>query len=197
MAHPLDYLPLAAAAFGIPQYLPQIVKLRVTGDTAGVSWAWATLTSLNNAAWLGYFVLFEYWTATVPSSAAMLLAGTVSVMLAIRGCLSARAALVVAAWAAALATAYGIGGRIGLGTLLTIASFVQVAPSIWTAYRTPNPSGIARGTWLLIGGELSCWTIFGLHESDPRLLVLGVTGIAASVAMLVRTQAWAVRNRSR
>lgn len=193
----LDLLPLAAAAFGIPQYLPQIVKLRVTGDTAGVSWAWATLTSLNNAAWLGYFVLSAYWTATIPASAAMLLAGTVSVMLAVRGRLSTRAALVVAGWAAALVTAYVAAGRIGLGTLLTAASIVQVAPSIWTAYRTANPTGISRGTWLLIGGELSCWTAFGLHQGDPRLLVLGVTGIAASVAMLARTQTWAVRNRSR
>lgn len=197
MAPPLDYLPLAAAAFGIPQYLPQIIKLRMTGDTQGVSWAWATLTSVNNAAWLGYFVLSEYWTATVPSSAAMLLAGTVSVMLAIRGRLSSRAALVVATWATALATAYVAAGRIGLGTLLTAASVVQVAPSIWTAYRTANPTGISRGTWLLIGGELTCWTVFGLYQSDPRLLVLGVTGVAASVAMLARTQAWAVRNRSR
>jgi uncharacterized protein with PQ loop repeat len=195
----LDYLPLAAAAFGIPQYLPQILKLRTTGDTAGVSWAWASLTSLNNAAWLAYFVLSAYWTAIVPSSAAMLLAGTVSVMLALRGRARPQAVAVVAAWGVALAVAYGVAGRIGLGTLLTAASIVQVAPSIWTAYRTPNPTGISRGTWLLIGGELTCWTVFGLYQSDPRLLVLGVTGVTASLAMLARVQthAWAVRNRSR
>jgi hypothetical protein len=34
----LDALPIAAAAFAIPQFLPQIRKLRRTGDTAGVSW---------------------------------------------------------------------------------------------------------------------------------------------------------------
>jgi uncharacterized protein with PQ loop repeat len=69
-----DYAPIAAAAFAIPQFLPQIVKLRATGDTAGVSWSWATLTSVNNAAWLAYFALSGYWTALVPSSSATLLA---------------------------------------------------------------------------------------------------------------------------
>jgi uncharacterized protein with PQ loop repeat len=131
----LDYAPIAAAAFAIPQFLPQIGKLRATDDTAGVSWSWATLTSVNNAAWFVYFVL---------------------------------------------------AGRAGLGTLLTAAFILQVTPSIWTAYRTDHPTGVSRGTWLLILGELSCWTIFGLHASDPRLLTLGLTGVTASALMLHR-----------
>jgi hypothetical protein len=45
----LDAAPIAAAAFAIPQFLPQLRKLRATDDTAGVSWPWATLTSVNNA----------------------------------------------------------------------------------------------------------------------------------------------------
>jgi len=59
----LDYLPFAAAAFAIPQFLPQLRKLRATNDTAGVSWSWATLTSVNNAAWFAYFTASAYWTA--------------------------------------------------------------------------------------------------------------------------------------
>jgi hypothetical protein len=54
------------------------------------------------------------------------------------------------------------------------------------AYRTARPTGISQGTWLLILGELSCWTIFGVHKSDLRLMVLGFTGVAASVLMLGR-----------
>ena len=64
----LDAAPIAAAAFAIPQFLPQLRKLRATDDTAGVSWPWATLTSVNNAAWLGYFALSGYWAALVPAS---------------------------------------------------------------------------------------------------------------------------------
>jgi hypothetical protein len=54
------------------------------------------------------------------------------------------------------------------------------------AYRTARPTGISQGTWLLILGEVSCWTSFGVHKSDPRLMVLGFTGVAASLLMLGR-----------
>jgi hypothetical protein len=39
---------------------------------------------------------------------------------------------------------------------------------------------------MLILGELACWLIFGLHESDPRLITLGVTGVTASALMIAR-----------
>jgi hypothetical protein len=51
----LEYAPIASAAFAIPQFLRQILKLRATEDTAGVSWSWTALTSVNNAAWIAYF----------------------------------------------------------------------------------------------------------------------------------------------
>ena len=85
-----------------------------------------------------------------------------------------------------LTAALAVAGRTGLGTLLTAAFVLQVTPSIWTVYRTAHPTGISQGTWLLIFGELCCWATFGLHQSDPRLTVLGVTGVAASLLMLAR-----------
>jgi hypothetical protein len=186
MGNPIDYAPIAAAAFAIPQFLPQIRKLRATDDTAGVSWSWATLTSVNNAAWLAYFALSGYWAALVPSSSAALLAGALAVMLARRGQATAHTAALVGAWAALLTAAFAVAGRAGLGTLLTAAFILQVTPSIWAAYRTARPTGISQGTWLLILGELSCWATFGLYKADPRLIVLGVTGVAASLLMLAR-----------
>jgi uncharacterized protein with PQ loop repeat len=182
----LDAAPIAAAAFAIPQFLPQILKLRRTDDTAGVSWPWATLTSVNNAAWFAYFALSAYWAALVPSSSATLLAGVLAAMLARRGRARARPAVLVGAWAALLAAAVVVAGRTGLGALLTAAFVLQVMPSIWTAYRTDRPTGISQGTWMLILGEVSCWATFGAHKSDPRLVVLGFTGVAASLLMLAR-----------
>jgi len=182
----LDYTPVAATAFAVPQFLPQIRRLLATGDTAGVSWAWAILTCLNNAAWLAYFTLEHYWTALVPSCSATALSGTLAVLLSIRRQPKARTAIPIAAWAAMLVTAYLILGRTGLGALLTAAFAVQVAPSIWTAYRTERPTGISAGTWLLILGELGCWLTFGLYKSDPRLIILGLSGATASALMLAR-----------
>jgi uncharacterized protein with PQ loop repeat len=182
----LDYLPIAAAAFAIPQFLPQLLKLQRTDDTAGVSWSWATLTSVNNAAWFAYFAASAYWAALVPATSATLLAGTLAIMLARRGQARARPAVVIASWVALLTVVFAVAGRTGLGTLLTVAFVLQVTPSLWMAYRTARLTGVAAGTWLLILGELSCWTIFGVHQADPRLITLGVTGVTASALMLAR-----------
>jgi uncharacterized protein with PQ loop repeat len=186
MMDALEYAPMAATAFAVPEFLPQIRRLWATHDTVGVSWSWAALTGLNNAAWLAYFTLERYWTALAPSSSATFLAGTLAVLLTSRGRPKPRLAVLIGTWAAMLITAYLIAGRVGLGVLLTAAFAVQVAPSIWTAYRTARPTGISSGTWLLIGGELSCWLAFGLYRSDPRLIILGVTGLTASTLMLAR-----------
>jgi hypothetical protein len=182
----LDYTPIAAAGFAIPQFLPQLRKLRATDDTAGVSWSWASLTSVNNAAWFVYFAVSRYWTALVPATSATLLAGSLATMLARRGQAKARPAVLIGSWVALLLAGFTVAGRTGLGTLLTAAFVLQVTPSLWTAYRTAHPTGVATGTWLLILGELSCWTIFGLHQPDPRLITLGVTGVTASALMLAR-----------
>jgi uncharacterized protein with PQ loop repeat len=186
MTRLLDYMPFAAAVFAIPQFLPQITKLRKTDDATGVSWPWAALTSVNNAAWLTYFTLAHYWTALVPAISATTLAGALAIMLSLRVEVRPRSAVAVATWTALLVAALAVAGRVGIGTLLTGAFMLQVTPSIWTAYRTERPTGISRGTWTLILAELSCWLTFGLHQSDPTLIVLGCSGVAAAILMLGR-----------
>jgi hypothetical protein len=182
----LDYAPIAAACCAVSQFLPQIRKLAATGETGGLSWSWAALTAVNNAAWMAYFALAVYPTALIPSSSVALLAGTLTVMLTHYGQARPWPIAAIATWAAMLAAAGYLAGRAGLGMLLTAAFILQVTPSIWTAYRTTYPTGISAGTWLLILGELACWLTFGLHKSDPRLIALGTTGVAASLLMLAR-----------
>jgi len=141
---------------------------------------------VNNAAWFAYLALSAYWAALVPATSATLLAGTLAIRLGRRGQAKARPAVLISGWVALLVAGFTVAGRSGLGTLLTAAFILQVIPSLWTAYQTAHPTGVAAGTWLLILGELSCWTIFGLHRSDPRLVTLGVTGVTASALMLAR-----------
>ena len=148
-----DLAPLLAAAFAIPQFVPQVRKVLRTGDTRGVSWSWAALASVNNASWFVYFFLSAYWTALVPAVSASTLAGVLAVTLARRGRASLRSGLAVATWASILALSLVVAGLAGLGTLLTVAFLLQVTPSLWTAYRTPDPSGISRGTWLSSSGN--------------------------------------------
>lgn len=191
----LEWLPVAAAVFAVPQFLPQLFAVWRTGDTAGVSWSWAALTSVSNAGWIGYFALSRLWTALVPATSATVLAGALAVLLGRRG-VPHRSAAIAGGWAALLALAWMVAGRSGLGTALTVSFVLQVAPSVWTAYRTQRPTGISRGTWLLILAELFCWGGYGLHVSDPRLTVLGWTGVTASILMLIRARAHHPRLRA-
>jgi uncharacterized protein with PQ loop repeat len=94
--------------------------------------------------------------------------------------------MLASAWAVVLLTAAAAFGRTGLGSALTVAFALQVTPSVWTVYRSKDTAGVSRGTWLLIFGELLCWGVFGIHEADPRLIVLGATGVAASLLVLAR-----------
>ena len=111
MASLLDYAPIAAACFAVPEFLPQLRKLAVTGDAAGVSWSWGVLTAVNNAAWLVYFALSAYWTALIPSASATTLATALAVMLTRRGQARRRPAIAIGAWAALLAGAFALAGQ--------------------------------------------------------------------------------------
>jgi uncharacterized protein with PQ loop repeat len=180
-------LPLVAAFLAVPQFLPQLARVRRAGTTAGVSWSWAALTSVNNAAWLGYFALSGFWAALVPAISATVLSGLLAVVLARRGGgMPRRPAMLASAWATVLLAAALISGRTGLGAALAVAFALQVTPSVWTVYRSRDTAGVSRGTWMLIFGELLCWGVFGIHEADPRLIMLGATGVVASLLVLAR-----------
>jgi uncharacterized protein with PQ loop repeat len=180
-------LPLVAAFLAVPQFLPQLARVRRAGTTAGVSWSWAALTSVNNAAWLGYFALSGFWTALVPAISAALLSGLLAVVLARRGGgVPKRPLVLVSVWAVVLITAVAVSGRTGLGSALAVAFLLQVTPSVWMVYRSKDTAGVSRGTWLLIFGELLCWGVFGIHQADPRLIMLGATGVVASLLVLAR-----------
>jgi len=187
--HLIALLPVGAAVFAVPQFAPQLLRVRRLGASAGVSWTWAAMTCVNNAAWVAYFTLSHFYSALVPAAAAVVFAGLLTAQLAGLQTVPRGPALAVTGWALGLAAA-GVGyGRIGLGTALAGAFFLQVIPSVWTAYRTRHLVGISVGTWLLIFGELACFGLFGVVESDPRLITLGATGVCASILMLSRV-AW-------
>jgi hypothetical protein len=78
-----------------------------------------------------------------------------------------------------------------LGAVLTAAFVVQVTPALVAAYRTNHPTGISQATWLLILGEVSCWSVFGVVNRDGPLVVLGTTGVTSALAILHRTRSTA------
>ena len=79
-----------------------------------------------------------------------------------------------------------IGGWTALGVALGLSFGVMMAPSIWVAFRTPDPSGIAPVAWWLGLAEGLLWGFYGWHHADEGLLTFTAIAIAGSVAMLLR-----------
>jgi uncharacterized protein with PQ loop repeat len=180
-------LPLVAAVLAVPQFLPQLIKVRRAGSMAGVSWSWAALTAVSNGGWLAYFTMSQLWTGLVPAVAACVLSGWLAAVLAQRlGGMPVRPALLALAWAGVLVATTVAFGRVGLGSAMAVAFTVQMTPPVLTVYRSADTSGVALGTWWMIFGELTCWGVFGLHEHDSRLIVLGATGVVASLLVIGR-----------
>ena len=102
---------------------------------------------------------------------------------------------VTAVWAAALVAGTAFGGAALLGALLPIAYAVQVVPSIWAAYRTWAPSGVAAATWALILAESLLWGVYGLARRDPAVTMFGVIGSSSSTAVIVRLLTTRARGR--
>jgi hypothetical protein len=186
----VDVLPVAAALFAVPQFVPQIRKLRHTGDTVGLSAAWGLLTGVNNAGWFCYFATSRYWFALVPSSSASLLGGALGVAIARRCPLHPRTRNLIGIWVMVVLGAALLDRR-ALGAVLTAAFVVQITPALVAAYRTNHPTGISQATWLLILGEVSCWSVFGVVNRDGPLVVLGMTGVTSALAILHRARSTA------
>jgi hypothetical protein len=178
-------LPVLAAGFAVPQFAPQLRKLRRTGDTAGLSVSWALLTGVNNAAWLGYFAASGYWLALLPSGSTAVLAGALGVTLDRRVGTPPRTKIAISGWTVLLG-ATAIADRRLLGTALTAAFLIQVVPAVTAAYRSSRPSGIARATWRLVLAETTCWAVFGAAQRDAPLMVLGTTGTISALLILRR-----------
>jgi uncharacterized protein with PQ loop repeat len=183
----ITVLPVLAAGFAIPQFVPQILKLHRTNDAAGLSAPWALLTGINNAAWFGYFAASRYWSALVPATSAALLGGCLGIMLNRRHTMTRRGWMTIGAWTIVLGVAASVDRRL-LGATLTGAFLIQVIPAVTTAYRTRHPTGIAPGTWRLILAEVSCWATFGIAKRDGPLIILGTTGVISALLMLNRAR---------
>ena len=98
----------------------------------------------------------------------------------------ARPVILATVWGATLVVATMLGGWVFLGALLPVAYGVQVVPSIWSAYRTWAPSGVAVATRVMILVECVLWGTYGVARQDPALTTLGVIGSSAALAIVVR-----------
>ena len=181
-----DAAVISATVLAITSLIPQARRLLRTGDTAGVSITWTAIGTVTNVGWFVYVTTEGLWSsapATVLSSAFY---GWLFVLLARLGTPWTTAARLGVAWAVILAATTALTSLAVLGTVLGLAYAVQVAPSVWTAYRTWAPSGVAPETWLMMLVQVALWGVYGIANGDVPIMIYGVTGLTASGLMLAR-----------
>jgi hypothetical protein len=183
---PITLAALGATGLAAVGALPQLCRLARTGDTTGVSLAHATLGVGSELGWLAYTSGQSLWSA-VPEAVLMVVVNLLLARALVRaGAAPGRPVAAAMLWSSTLIAATALGGWGLLGTILPLAYGVQVAPSVWSAYRAWMPSGVAAATWALILFESVLWGIYGFARRDPALLLFGVIGSCSSAAILVR-----------
>lgn len=181
-----DSAAIVASLLAIVTLIPQVKKLWRTKNADGVSATWATFGTVSNAAWTAYLISQALWLA-VPSTAAMGIFYSITVVLIGRTGRSTRTALALGtSWALVLAGAGVVGGWSGLGLVLGVSFGIQATPSVWTAFRTWAPLGISPGTWKLILIEGLLWLVYGIGHQDLPIVAFGILSSIASSLMLGR-----------
>jgi hypothetical protein len=166
--------------------IPQLHRVARVGDGRGVSVTSAVLGIGSEIAWLWYAGRAALWSA-MPEAGILVVGNAVLAgALLWRGASVRRALPAGLAWIGALATITVVGGPTALGAVLGVTYAVQIAPAVWTAWRTASPSGVAAATWALIGLEGLLWGVYGLHHGDPAVLTFAATATVASAATLAR-----------
>lgn len=181
---------LAACTF----LAPQVLRLARTGDTAGLSATMAALGALSCVAWLVYGVAVGAWPLVLTGGlAGAEYIGFCLLLWRARHPLGRAMALTVGA-AALLVAAMAIGAQTGagmwtgLGAALNLAVIAQYGPAVLEAHRAPSISGIALGTWAIVGVNGTLWGLYGYLIGDAALIGYGLAlgaatgGVAVAVA---------------
>ncbi|MFO7548593.1 MAG: hypothetical protein R6X29_06960 [Acidimicrobiia bacterium] len=190
---PADLAVVVATILAAIFLLPQIVKLARTGDSTGVSATWPALGAVTNVGWFAYLSSQQLW-LSVPSTVLMMVFySTVLRYLARTGRSIRGPAIRGLVWGLMLLAVFRMGGWETLGLVLGLSYAVQLAPSVWTAYRTPAPSGISPGTWWLGGIEAVLWGVYGWGYQDVPIMIFAGVGVVVSSLMLGRF--YATRHR--
>jgi uncharacterized protein with PQ loop repeat len=169
--------------------IPQIRKLLRTADATGVSVTLPVIGLVSNATWSTYLASQGLW-AAVPSTVVMVF----FYVAVIRALHKTGAPMGAALFRGAIATTvltsvYAVGSWPVLGLVLGWAYVPQLAPAVWAVYRIPRPTGVAVGTWSLIGIEGVLWTIYGALLADAPVVIFGGVGIVAAGLVLGRVGA--------
>ncbi len=172
-----------ALAFGLPQFF----RVRRTGSVAGVSLPSVTNTLVSTTAWLFYGLhLQDFW---VTLTSVVGLPSLVATFVAIVRRSDDRSGMwLPLGWAALLAaTATATPWAPALfPTVLGGSALWYVTPAAVTAWRSADVSGIASGTWLLLGIDGLVAGAYGVAAGVTAYLVYASIAVLGALVVLAR-----------
>lgn len=174
---------LLALGYGVPQWL----KVRRTGVVAGVSVPSISCALVSAVAWVVYAIWIQDVWVTLTSAAAIPgLAAALVVLL--RTHASREGLWMTWAWIGAilLTAALVPVSTVPVTVLLGCSILWYVAPAAWTAWRSPDVSGIAPGAWMLLLVEAGVCTVYGVLADVPAYLIYAAIAAVGAVAVLAR-----------
>ncbi|MEE8375005.1 MAG: hypothetical protein V3S26_01620 [Acidimicrobiia bacterium] len=183
----LANIAVVAATMGTIAFLvPQISKLIRTGDSSGVSTTWASLGLVTNVGWAAYLSSQGFWIAILAPIFTIVAYALTMWALVRTGRDPRQSYLLGAVWGVLLTATALVAGWTALGVVLGLSYGVMLTPSVWTAFRTADPSGISPGTWRIGIVEALLWGYYGWFHGDIGILTFSVVGLVGSVLMLTR-----------
>lgn len=172
-----------ALAFGVPQWL----RVRRTGSVAGVSLPSITNTLVSTTAWLLYGLqVRDGWIFAMSLAGLPALVATFVVVL--RTGASRTGMWIPVTWASLLTVAALAApwAPAAFATILGGSILWYVTPAAITAWRSPDISGIASGTWVLLVLDGLLAGAYGVLADVPASVVYGVAAILGALVVLTR-----------
>ena len=187
MNQTLANIAVVAATIGTMTFLvPQIIKLIRTRDSSGVSSTWPALGFVINVGWFFYMIHNEHWVAVFAPLVTFVSYAVILWALSRSGRILSASYVRGILWTGLLIAVTFIYGWETLGVVLGLSYAVQLTPSIWTAYRTSDPSEVSSATWWIGSVEAILWGAFGTFHADRGIVTFAVVGLIGSILMLIR-----------
>ena len=177
------------------QVVPQVVRLVRLKRIEGTTPAWAAIGMVVNVGWTAWVIAEEVWEAMPAVLAAVISFGLVLYLLWRNGADVRIAVIAGIAVGVACVGLQLVAGWTWLGTVLAFANGLYLGPSVWTAWRSYAPVGVAPLTWVLTAWEGILWGYFGILVAAIPIMFYGGTAFLLAAGILLRL--WITRHRIR
>ena len=183
----VDVLGLVSVVLAVWFAMPQLVKLRRGGSTAGLSLESLANSTISLTGWTIYGLAHTNAWVTL-ASAAGIPATFATLVIAVRAGHKLRATMPVT-WAAML-TVVAVVDQVFGSHLIDVALGCSilwfVAPAATTAWRSADVSGLAAQTWLVLAADGAVFGLYGLLADVTADRVYAVTSVLGSGVVLAR-----------